>query len=62
MIRFQIYRDAAGFYRWRLIARNGEIVAISESYVLKQGAIRSAERVRELARIAVIVDTTLTMR
>ena len=62
MNRFQIYRDTAGYYRWRLVARNSEKVAASEAYVSKQGAIRSAERVRELARIAVIVDTILTMR
>ncbi len=35
MARFVIYRDRAGQYRWRLVAKNGEIVAISEAYTAK---------------------------
>ncbi|OHA64020.1 MAG: hypothetical protein A2842_01630 [Candidatus Wildermuthbacteria bacterium RIFCSPHIGHO2_01_FULL_48_25] len=56
--KFEVYMDIAGGYRWRLKARNGEIVAISESYVSKYGATRSAELVRSLAGIAMIVDIT----
>lgn len=26
---FKIYRDAAGEYRWRFVARNGEKIAVS---------------------------------
>ena len=56
MVRFQIYKDVAGGYRWRLLANNGEIVAISESYTTKYGATRSAQLVKMLAQVAVIVD------
>ena len=49
MAKFQIYLDRAGYYRWRLIATNGEIVASSEAYVSRGNAIRSARRVQQLA-------------
>ncbi len=54
--KFVIYKDKAGYYRWRLRARNGEIVAISEAYVAKQSAINSAGRVKLIAWEAEIVD------
>lgn len=56
MTKFQIYQDRAGQYRWRLVAGNGEIVAISEAYTTKYGAKRSAERVKILAGLAIIVE------
>lgn len=56
MAKFVIYRDKAGYWRWRLVAGNGEKAAASEAYVSKQNAIRSAERVRVLAASAQIVE------
>lgn len=56
MAKFVIYKDTAGYHRWRLIANNGEKVAASEGYASKQNAIRSAQRVRELATNATIVE------
>jgi hypothetical protein len=58
MAKFVIYRDIAGQYRWRLVANNGEKVAASEAYVVKQGALNSANRVKILAASATIVDNT----
>lgn len=58
MTRFEIYQDVSGQYRWRLIANNGEIVAASEAYTLKYNAIRSVNRIKILARLAIIVDKT----
>ena len=58
MVKFKIYRDIAGQYRWRLVARNGEIVATSEAYTTKYSALISARRVKILAAIAIIVDLT----
>ena len=40
---FQVYRDRAGGYRWKLVARNGEIVAVSEGYISRAGAWQSAK-------------------
>ena len=54
--RFVVFPDSAGEYRWRLIAGNSEIVAVSESYTTKPSAARSAKRVREIAHEATIVD------
>lgn len=48
--------DRAGGYRWRLIAGNGEIVAVSESYTTLYSADRSAKRVKELAAIALVTQ------
>lgn len=59
MSKFHIYRDMAGEYRWRLVARNGEKVAASEGYTSKENAIKSAERVKIWANSAEIVDDTL---
>jgi len=57
--KFVIYKDVGGYYRWKLVAGNGEKVAASEAYVSKQNAINSAHRVREIAYIATVVDSTL---
>lgn len=46
MVRFQIYIDQNREYRWRLVAANNEIVAWSEGYTTKQGAINSANWVK----------------
>jgi uncharacterized protein YegP (UPF0339 family) len=44
---FEVYEDAAGEWRWRLVAANGNIVADSgEGYSSKQGAKRGIESVR----------------
>ena len=56
MAKFVVYQDAAGEYRWRLVAGNGEKVAASEGYTRKYSAERSARRVRELASSAEIVE------
>lgn len=58
MARIQVYRDRAGEYRWRLVAGNNEIVAVSEGYTLKQGATRSAQNVKYWASSATIQDLT----
>jgi len=58
MVRFQIYIDQSGEYRWRLVAANNEIVAWSEGYTTKQGAIDSANWVKTNASWAPIHDLT----
>ena len=58
MAKFVIYRDIAGQYRWRLVASNSEKIAASEAYTTPYSAKRSAERVKQIAWSAVIVDST----
>lgn len=52
---FEIYRDPDGHYRWRLLASNRNVVAISGlSYSSAANARRAIEQVRTLASDAVI--------
>lgn len=42
-MKFKIYRDQAGLYRWKLVSRNGRIVADSgEGYSKRNNATRAA--------------------
>jgi uncharacterized protein YegP (UPF0339 family) len=49
MSRFEVYEAQDGEWRWRLIARNGEIVATGEGYKTRNGAIRGTESMRRAA-------------
>lgn len=40
-MRYQIYRDVTGLFRWRLIAANNEIVASGESYTSKASCLHA---------------------
>jgi len=47
---FEVFRDSAGEWRWRLVASNGNIIADSgEGYRSKQGAKRGLESVKRSA-------------
>jgi len=57
--RFELYEDAADEHRWRLVHRNGNIIADSgEGYASAQKAKQGLESVRSNAPGAYIVDTT----
>ena len=47
--KFEVYRDRAGDFRFRLKARNGKIIGISESYAGKAGCLSGIESVRQNA-------------
>lgn len=56
MWKFEIYADAGGAYRWRLVAANGQTVASSgESFVSESEAREAAENVKKKAGAADIV-------
>ncbi len=57
--KFELYSDAAGKFRFRLIAPNGEIIAIGEAYESKAGCKKGIESVKKNAPKAEIVDTTI---
>lgn len=59
MVHFEIFRDRAGEYRWRLVAANGREVSWSEGYITKQGAIDSVNWVKTWAITAPIRDLTI---
>lgn len=54
--KFELYRDKAGFFRFRLKARNGEIIAVSESYTGWAGCLNGIESVKKNAAIAEILE------
>ena len=54
--KFEMYVDKAGEFRFRLKARNGEIIATSESYKTKAECESGIERVRKNAPEAEIVE------
>lgn len=53
MAKFDIYRDKAGNYRWRLVANNGAKVASSgEAFASRSNATRAARDVKRVAPAA----------
>jgi uncharacterized protein YegP (UPF0339 family) len=56
--KFEITKDKAGKYRFRLKAGNGEIIAVSEAYETKVSAKNGIESVKKNAADATVVDTT----
>ena len=54
--KFELYQDRAGAYRFRLRARNGEIIAVSDRYTAKAGCLNGSESVRKNAPEAEIVE------
>lgn len=54
---FEIFKDSNGGWRFRLRARNGEIVAQSESYTRKDSAIEGAKACRRAAFWAAIEES-----
>jgi uncharacterized protein YegP (UPF0339 family) len=56
--KFELYTDAAGKFRFRLKAGNGEIIAVGEAYESKAGALNGIESVKKNAAEATLVDQT----
>ena len=55
--KFELYADKKGEFRFRLKARNGEIIAVSEGYKAKASCLNGIESVRKNAPDApVVVD------
>ncbi|MDP4024422.1 DUF1508 domain-containing protein [Methylobacterium sp. NEAU 140] len=54
-MRFELYRDAGGQWRWRLRARNGEVVAESgEGYARREDCEHGIALVRQSTEARVI--------
>ena len=58
--KFELYKDAKGEFRWRLIAPNGETIASGEGYKSKDGAKNGIESVKKNAPKAKVEDKTKT--
>jgi uncharacterized protein len=56
---FEVYKDKAGEYRWRLQANNNEVIADSnEGYKSKDSGLHGIEVVKDIASAAPINDLT----
>lgn len=53
--KFEIYKDAAGLFRFRLRAKNGETIAVSDPYKAKASCINGIESVRRNAASPVVM-------
>ena len=54
--KFQIYQDKAGEFRFRLKAKNGQIIATGEGYSKLDGCLKGIESVRKNAKDGKIVE------
>ena len=53
--KFEVYQDKAGEFRFRLKARNGEIILASEGYKEKKSCLNGIESVKKNAPDAEVV-------
>ncbi len=54
--KFEVYKDKAGKFRFRLKATNGEIIAVGEDYETKANCLNGVDSVRRNAPDAPIED------
>jgi uncharacterized protein YegP (UPF0339 family) len=54
--KFELYKDKAGEFRFRLKAGNGEVILTGESYVSKDGCKNGIASIRKNAVDSVIVE------
>lgn len=56
--KYEVYLDKAGEYRFRIKARNGEIIAVSEGYKEKRSCLNGIESVRKNSATSETEDLT----
>ncbi|GAA1984544.1 YegP family protein [Catenulispora subtropica] len=54
--KFEVYKDKAGKFRFRLKAGNGQIIATGEAYESKTALMNGIESIRSNAAMAELVD------
>jgi len=57
-VHFEIYKDKAGEYRFRIKATNGNILASSEGYKAKASAVNAIDRIKSDASGAETIDNS----
>lgn len=55
--KFQLYQDKRGLYRFRLKAKNGRIIAVSQAYRSKAACLEGIESVRTNAKTLIQEDS-----
>ena len=53
--KFEVYKDKAGEFRFRLKASNGQIIATGEGYTKKESCLNGIESIRKNAPDAEVV-------
>jgi uncharacterized protein YegP (UPF0339 family) len=43
--KFEVYKDRAGYWRWRLKQSNGQVCATGEAHEKQPGAVKQCEAV-----------------
>jgi uncharacterized protein YegP (UPF0339 family) len=57
---FEIYKDKAGHFRWKLIAKNGESVAEGgEGYAERRSVMNAVKKLKVWASTEKLVDKTI---
>ena len=56
--KFELYKDKAGKFRFRLKASKGQVIATGEAYETKASALNGIESVRKNAGDAALDDQT----
>lgn len=56
--KFELYKDAAGKFRFRLKASNGQVIATGEAYESKASAMKGIQSVMKNAAGAAVDDQT----
>jgi uncharacterized protein YegP (UPF0339 family) len=54
--KFEWYKDKAGKFRFRLMAPNGQTIAVGEGYESKEACLNGIESIKKNAPIAKIVE------
>lgn len=54
--KFELYRDPAGKFRFRLKASNGQVLAASQAYATRKSALEGIESVKKHASQAETVE------
>ncbi|MDR2733824.1 MAG: YegP family protein [Spirochaetota bacterium] len=57
--KFTIFKDKASKFRFRLIATNGEIIAVGEAYNTKAACMNGIKSIRKNAPTAALIDETV---
>lgn len=58
LMKFELYKDSQGYWRWRLKAGNGEKIASGEGYVNKQDCISAVNLVMDTNRSTPFVEVS----
>jgi uncharacterized protein YegP (UPF0339 family) len=57
--KFEIKEDMIGDFKFRLVATDGQVIAVSESYTTKENVLSGIASVKKNAAAAIIEDKTL---